>query len=94
MTLGKPHDGSFGWDNEYEEFRSRIPAFCVQRFPVSNGEYLKFVRAGAALPHFWTQKDERIFYRGMFTEIPLPLDWPAYVTELEAEAYAGWLGSV
>jgi formylglycine-generating enzyme required for sulfatase activity len=92
VTLGKPHDGSFGWDNEYEEFRSRIPAFRIQRFPVSNREYLNFVRAGAAMPHFWTQKGEQFFYRGMFAEIPLPLDRPAYVTQLEAQAYAAWLG--
>ena len=24
--------------------------------------------------------------------MPLPLDWPVYVTQLEAEAYAKWLG--
>jgi iron(II)-dependent oxidoreductase len=92
VTLGKPHDGSFGWDNEYEEHRTRIPAFRVQRFPVSNGDYLKFVRAGAAMPNFWVQESEQIFYRGMFTKIPLPLDWPVYVTQFEAEAYAAWLG--
>jgi gamma-glutamyl hercynylcysteine S-oxide synthase len=90
-VLGKPRDSSFGWDNEYEEVRSRIPAFRVQRYPVSNGEYLKFVQAGAAPPHFWVQKGKQIFQRGMFTEIPLPLDWPVYVTQFEAEAYAAWL---
>jgi formylglycine-generating enzyme required for sulfatase activity len=53
---------------------------------------LQFVRAGAALPHFWTQKGEELFLRGMFAETPLPLDGPVYVTELEAEAYAAWIG--
>jgi len=91
-VLGQRRGASFGWDNEYGEVRSQIPEFRVQRFPVSNGEYLQFVRAGAALPHFWIQKGERFFHRGMFAEIPLPLDGPAYVTELEAEAYAAWLG--
>ena len=28
------------------------------------------------------------FYRGMFSEFPLPLDWPVYVTQQEASAYA------
>jgi formylglycine-generating enzyme required for sulfatase activity len=28
----------------------------------------------------------------MFQELPLPLDWPVYVTQLEAEAYARWAG--
>jgi gamma-glutamyl hercynylcysteine S-oxide synthase len=91
-VLGQPRGAAFGWDNEYGEVRSQIPAFQVQRFPVSNGEYLKFVRAGAALPHFWVEKDEQIFLRNMFAETPLPLDGPVYVTELEAEAYAAWLG--
>jgi formylglycine-generating enzyme required for sulfatase activity len=59
---------------------------------VSNSEYLRFVPAGAALPHFWLQKGEQILLRGMFAEVPLPLDGPVYVTELEAEAYAAWLG--
>src|SRR5436305_5734970 len=28
----------------------------------------------------------------MFREIPLPLDWPVYVTQLQAELYANWIG--
>jgi formylglycine-generating enzyme required for sulfatase activity len=91
-VLGQPRGAAFGWDNEYGPVRGQIPAFQVQRFPVSNGEYLEFVRAGAALPHFWIEKAEQVFLRGMFAETPLPLDRPVYVTELEAEAYAAWLG--
>ncbi len=45
-------------------------------------------RAGAALPHFWIERDGRYFLRAMFGEIPLPLDWPVYVTHSEAQAYA------
>ena len=89
-VLGQPRGAAFGWDNEYGEVRRRIPAFRVQRFPVSNGEYLQFVREGAPLPHFWIQKGEQIFLRRMFAEVPLPLDGPVYVTELQAEAYAAW----
>ena len=91
-VLGQPRGVAFGWDNEYGEVRSRIPAFRIQRFPVSNGQYLQFVREGAALPHFWIQRGEQFFLRGMFAEVPLPLDGPVYVTELQAEAYAAWLG--
>jgi gamma-glutamyl hercynylcysteine S-oxide synthase len=32
------------------------------------------------------------FYRGMFERVPLPLDWPVYVTWAEADAYARWKG--
>ncbi len=85
--LGRPRDGSFGWDNEYAETRVRIPAFRIQQNSVTNGDYLEFVESGAKIPHFWTQRAGRFYYRGMFEEIPLPLDWPVYVTQAEAEAY-------
>jgi formylglycine-generating enzyme required for sulfatase activity len=90
--LGKPHDGSFGWDNEYEEVRGSVPAFRMQRHSVTNGEYLRFVKDGTSMPHFWRERDGSIYYAGMFEEAPLPLDWPVYVTQLEAEAYAKWIG--
>ena len=32
-------------------------------------------------------------YRRMFEEIPLPLDWPVYVSHAEAGAYAAWTGT-
>lgn len=90
--LGKPHDGSFGWDNEYDEHHVAVPAFRMQRFKVTNGDYLRFVNEGASLPAFWTRTGNSLFYRGMFQSIPLPLDWPVYVTQREAQAYAAWLG--
>lgn len=90
--LGKGPDGSFGWDNEYDEVRSRVPAFRMQRYSVTNGEYLRFVKDGASMPHFWRERSGSLHYAGMFDEIPLPLDWPVYVTQMEAEAYANWLG--
>jgi gamma-glutamyl hercynylcysteine S-oxide synthase len=86
--LGRPHDGTFGWDNEYDETRVSVPAFRIQENSVTNGDYLQFVESGAEMPHFWTKRDGRIYYRGMFEEIPLPLDWPVYVTQAEAEEYA------
>jgi gamma-glutamyl hercynylcysteine S-oxide synthase len=90
--LGKPHDRSFGWDNEYEEVRASVPAFRIQRYNVSNGEYLQFVKAGASIPHFWREREGSLYYTGMFEDTPLALDWPVYVTESEAEAYAKWIG--
>jgi formylglycine-generating enzyme required for sulfatase activity len=87
-TLGRPHDGTFGWDNEFDETRFDVPSFEIQRFSVTNGEYLKYVNEGAPMPHFWVRRDDVIFQRGMFGEIPLPLSWPVYVTQAEAQAYA------
>jgi iron(II)-dependent oxidoreductase len=91
-VLGKPRGHALGWDNEFPEFRSRVPSFRIQKLPVTNGDYLEFVRQGAATPNFWLNRNDELFYRGMFSEFPLPLDWPVYATQIEAEAYAKWLG--
>lgn len=43
-------------------------------------------------PAFWNRINNRWYYRTMFNEIPLPLDWPVYVSHAEASAYARWAG--
>jgi len=43
-------------------------------------------------PVFWTKGGDRWLYRGMFEEVPLPLDWPVYVSHAEAMAYTRWAG--
>ena len=47
---------------------------------------------GISHPSFWVFHGGRPFLRTMFDEIPLPLDWPAYVSHAEAVAYARWTG--
>jgi formylglycine-generating enzyme required for sulfatase activity len=64
----------------------------MQRFKVSNGDYREFVRAGGPVPHFWVERNDKLYLRGMFEEVPLPLDWPVYVTQEQAGAYAAWKG--
>lgn len=92
VTLGRVRDGSFGWDNEFEAHRVEVPALRADRYKVSNGDYLRFVQAGAQPPHFWQRDGEQWNYRGMFALQPLPLDAPVYVTHDEASAYAAWKG--
>jgi len=43
-------------------------------------------------PIFWEKIQDRWFYRTMFRQIPLPLDWPVYVSHAEANAYSRWAG--
>lgn len=43
-------------------------------------------------PVFWKKSGEDWRYRAMFNEIPVPLDWPAYVSHAEASAFAKWAG--
>ena len=47
-TLGLPRSegAPFGWDNEFEEHRVEVPAFAIDAYNVTNGEYLRFVREG------------------------------------------------
>jgi gamma-glutamyl hercynylcysteine S-oxide synthase len=90
-TLGQKH-GEFGWDNEFSEHSVNVPGFRVGKYKVTNGDYLDLVREGTAAPHFWNRKGDSWFYRGMFSEIPLPLNAPVYVTHAEASAYAHWRG--
>ncbi len=82
--------GEFGWDNEFDQHQVNVPGFRIGKYKVTNGEYLEFVREGAPAPHFWTRTRDDWFYRGMFSEIPLPLNAPVYVTHDEAAAYARW----
>jgi len=41
-------------------------------------------------PLFWKQQVNHWFCRTMFNEVPLPLDWPVYVSRAEALAYSRW----
>jgi iron(II)-dependent oxidoreductase len=43
-------------------------------------------------PPFWARVADRWHWRGMFEMIPLPLQWPVYVSHAEASAYARWRG--
>ena len=43
-------------------------------------------------PAFWIALDRRWYYRGLGELIPLPHDWPVYVSHAEARAYARWAG--
>lgn len=131
--LGMPADAgaAFGWCNEFDGADVDVPAFSVDKYMVSNGEFLAFVEAGGyRSPAFWTAADwawreatqieHPVFWRRrapdanaandasangsrrlpsrdwtlvtMFDEIPLPMNWPVYVSHAEASAYARWAG--
>ena len=100
----------FGWDNEFNAFEREVPAFRIDKYMVTNGEFLDFLRSGGYEdrqfwsdenwrwrqernihhPVFWIPADSDWRYRGMFEELPFPLDWPVYVSWAEASAYAKW----
>jgi formylglycine-generating enzyme required for sulfatase activity len=50
------------------------------------------VSSGITHPGFWIKRDNEWHLRTMFSEIPLPMDWPVYVSQAEASAFARWAG--
>jgi gamma-glutamyl hercynylcysteine S-oxide synthase len=116
--LGLPQDSeSFGWDNEFEAHTVEVPKFEIERYKVTNHQYLDFMAAGGyetraywtdddwnwrsthsiSHPAFWKREgrkkeDNRWLYLTMFDEVSLPPDWPVYVSQAEASAYARWTG--
>ena len=111
-NLGISDSATFGWDNEFQGHQTEVEAFLIDRYKVTNGQYLKFVQQGGyqnrnlwsqpawqwqqqnqiTHPAFWKPQDETFIYRAFFEEIPMPLDWPVYVSHAEATAYANWVG--
>lgn len=47
---------------------------------------------GISHPVFWKKAGAGWRYTTMFDEVPLPLDWPVYVSHAEASAYSRWAG--
>jgi iron(II)-dependent oxidoreductase len=46
-TLGlSRNDEAFGWDNEYERCTVAVPAFAIDKYKVTNRQYLEFMAAG------------------------------------------------
>jgi ergothioneine biosynthesis protein EgtB len=48
VTLGLRRDDleSFGWDNEFEQHTIDVPAFAIEKYKVTNAQYLDFMTAG------------------------------------------------
>lgn len=66
-TLGMSFDEthSFGWDNEFGKLQIQVPSFSIDVFPVTNGEYLKFIQAGGyGDPRYWKPEDWEWKQRG------------------------------
>lgn len=91
-TLGCASQEGFRWDNECEPQVVNVSPFAISKYKVTNRQFIQFVEDGGLVPHFWTRHGEQWCWRAMGGEIPLPLDWPVYVTWDLAWAYAKWAG--
>ncbi|MGH1335887.1 MAG: 5-histidylcysteine sulfoxide synthase [Aureispira sp.] len=47
-------------------------------------------RTNTTLPKFWVSKNDSFYYRAMFDEMPMPMDWPVEVNLHEINAYCSW----
>lgn len=90
--LGADRNAEFAWDNEFKEHEVDVAAFSAQRYPVTNGEYLEFVKAGGPRPPFWIERNGELGVLGVFEELPFAKSWPVYATNAQARAYAAWKG--
>ena len=45
-TLGLDNSEPFGWDNEFGRHVVEVPAFSIDQYKVTNGQFAEFVRAG------------------------------------------------
>jgi formylglycine-generating enzyme required for sulfatase activity len=92
-TLGaEPDEIPFGWDNEFRRCEVDVGRFDIATYPVTNGDWMRFVEQGGPIPVFWRERDGQWFLRLVFEEIPLPRSWPVYVAHQHARAYAEWAG--
>lgn len=59
VTLGLQRDDNrFGWDNEFEAYTAAVPAFEIDRYMVTNRQFLEFVNSGGYETHsFWSDDD-------------------------------------
>jgi formylglycine-generating enzyme required for sulfatase activity len=92
-TLGQRRGEAFGWDNEFDSHTVDVPAFAIDAYDVTNGDYLAFVRDGGSPPPFWIERDGGWWLRCVYGEIPLPLSWPVYASHDDAEAFVAWSGA-
>jgi iron(II)-dependent oxidoreductase len=83
----------FGWDNEFDAHTVEVATFNVDVHSVTNADYQPFVEAGHVdPPAFWLKQGGQWYWRGMFENIPLPPEWPVYVSQEDAATYARWKG--
>jgi gamma-glutamyl hercynylcysteine S-oxide synthase len=60
LGLARSGDAVFGWDNEFEAHDVPVPAFQMDKFMVTNGEFLDFLHAGGYDdPRLWLAEDWR-----------------------------------
>ncbi|CCN73196.1 5-histidylcysteine sulfoxide synthase [Vibrio nigripulchritudo] len=75
-------------NQEYKEF-VKDDGYRQLRFWNEEGQaWLEYTQA--EMPRFWRLKEGVYWQRNLTEEIPLPLNWPVEVNQLEAKAFCNW----
>lgn len=75
-------------NKEYMAF-VKDEGYLKPRFWNDEGKaWLEYTKA--KMPRFWRLRDSCWFQRNLAEEIPLPLNWPVEVNQLEAKAFCNW----
>jgi iron(II)-dependent oxidoreductase len=89
VTLGARRSiQAFGWDNEFDETYVDVPSFALDSLPVTNGQFLEHVRQGATAPLHWFERNGEWFIHTALGALALPLDWPVYASNAQAQQFA------
>jgi gamma-glutamyl hercynylcysteine S-oxide synthase len=46
LGLQRIHDDEFGWDNEFEAHEAEVREFAIEKYNVTNHDFLRFIQAG------------------------------------------------
>lgn len=99
-------DNEYGFDEQkVEDFKIATTLVCNQEFlefvqaggyeearywTAEGRQWLDFTRSRH--PRFWRSTlNGKYKQRNLFSEMPLPMDWPVEVNYLEAKAYCNWM---
>ena len=79
------HDVVFGWDNEFPRHVVEVDAFSIERFNVTNAQFLEFVEAGGYADAKWWRAEDWTWIQS--ERVSHPLFW-----ERQAGPVGCWRG--
>lgn len=60
LGLRRSDASPFGWDNEFDAFEIEVPSFHIDKYMVTNGEFLTFLEGGGYYdPSLWSAEDRQ-----------------------------------
>lgn len=82
----------FGWDNEFDGHRVHVDRFECDVYPVTNRQWMAFVRDGGPVPSFWVEADGGFKLLTAWAVLPMLEAAPVWVSNEQARQYASWAG--